>query len=102
MHSFLHLTSAGYVRTLSTRSGAALVGWDCESNLWFKWVFRERHEVKPNFKDIDRFDDLWLSLSGRPTEGYRRHCLPANKASREVYNEMLRFRPNETNSQVNG
>lgn len=60
----LHLTNEGYVRTRSKRSGPALVGWDCESTLWFRWIFSEWHEVKPDFKDGDRFDDLWFRLSG--------------------------------------
>jgi hypothetical protein len=32
----LHLTNEGYLRTRSRRSGPALIGWDCESTLWFR------------------------------------------------------------------
>ena len=86
----LHLTNEGYLSTRSKRSGSALVAWDCESTLWFRWIFREWHEVKPDFKDVDRFDDLWFRLSGWSTEDYRCHRMPAEKASKKVYDTMLR------------
>jgi hypothetical protein len=85
----LHLTNDGYLSTRSTRSGAALIGWDCESTLWFRWIFRAWDEVKPDFKDVDRFDDLWLRLSGWSTEDYTCHRMPAEKASKKVYKTML-------------
>lgn len=85
----LHLTNEGYLRTRRPRSGPALVGWDCESTLWFRWVFREWREVKPDFKDVDRFDDLWFRLSGWSTDDYTCHRMPAEKASKKVYETML-------------
>lgn len=85
----LHLTNEGYLRTRTTRSGPALVGWDCESTLWFRWIFREWHEVKPDFKDVERFDDLWFRLSGWSTEDYTCHRMPAEKTSKRVYETML-------------
>jgi hypothetical protein len=86
----LHLTQEGYLRTRSRRSKASLIGWDCESTLWFRWVFREWQEVKPYFKDSDRFNDLWLKLSGWSTEDYTCRLMPGEKASRKVYETMLR------------
>jgi hypothetical protein len=86
----LHLTNEGYLRTRSRRSSPALIGWDCESTLWFRWVFSEWHNVKPHFKDADRFYDLWSTLSGWTTEDYTCHFMPADKASKEVYETMLR------------
>jgi len=85
----LHLTNEGYLSTRSARSGPALVGWDCESTLWFRWIFSEWHEVKQDFKDVDRFDDLWLRLSGWSTEDYTCRRMPAEKASKKVYETML-------------
>jgi hypothetical protein len=49
----LQLTHEGYLRTRSRRSKPSLIGWDCETTVWFRWVFSEWHEVKPHFKDID-------------------------------------------------
>ena len=85
----LRLTNDGYLATRSARSGPALVGWDCESTLWFRWIFRHWHDVKPDFKDVDRFDDLWFRLSGWSTEDYTCHRMPAGKASKKVYETML-------------
>jgi hypothetical protein len=86
----LHLTHEGYLRTRSRRCKPSLIGWDCESTLWFKWVFNERHEVTPHFKDVGRFDDLWSRLSGWTTEDYTCRLMPADKACRRVYEKMLR------------
>ena len=88
----LHLTNEGYLKTRSTRSGPSLGGWDCESTLWFRWIFSDWHEVKPEFKDVDRFDDLWFRLSDWSTEDYTCHRMPAEKASKKVYETMLRER----------
>jgi hypothetical protein len=88
----LHLTNEGYLKTRSARSGPSLGGWDCESTLWFRWIFSEWHEVKPEFKDVDRFDDLWFRLSGWSTEDYTCHGMPVEKASKKVYETMLRER----------
>lgn len=52
----LHLTNKGYMQTRARRPGPALIGWDCESTLWFRWIFREWQEVKRYFKDADQFD----------------------------------------------
>jgi hypothetical protein len=30
--------------------GATLRAWDCESTVWFRWIFREWHDVKPHFQ----------------------------------------------------
>jgi hypothetical protein len=38
----------------------------------------------------DRFDEMWLSLSGWSTEYYRCYRMPENKASKIVYETMLR------------
>jgi hypothetical protein len=86
----LHLTNTGHLRTRSRRSSPALIGWDCESTLWFRWVFSEWYQVKPHFKDVDRFDDLWSTLSGWTTEDYTCRLMPADKASQKVYETMLR------------
>jgi hypothetical protein len=86
----LHLTLKGYLQTRSSRSGATLRGWDCESTVWFRWGFRERHNVKPYFKDLDRYDDLWKTLSGWTEQDYSCRRMPADKASRQVYDTMLR------------
>ena len=85
----LHLTNEGYLKTRSTRSGPLLGGWDCESTLWFRWIFSDWREVKPEFKDVDRFDDLWFRLSDWSTEHYTCHRMPAEKASKKVYETML-------------
>jgi hypothetical protein len=42
----LHLTQEGYLRTRSRRSSPNLNGWDCESTVWFRWVFTEWHQVE--------------------------------------------------------
>ncbi len=86
----LHLTHEGYLRTRSSRRGSRLIGWDCESTLWFRWMFREWHQVQPYFANADRFDDLWLTLSGWSTDDYRCHRMPEDKASKKVYESMLR------------
>jgi hypothetical protein len=86
----LRLTNEGYFRTRSRRTSPTLIGWDCESTLWFRWVFREWHEVQPRFKDADRFYDLWSTLSGWTTEDYTCRLMPADKASKKVYETMLR------------
>jgi hypothetical protein len=86
----LHLTNRGYSRTQSTRFGPALIGWDCESTVWLRWAFSDSHEVKPRFKDADRFDDLWLKLSGWTTEDYTCRLMPADEASKKVYETILR------------
>lgn len=86
----LHLTPNGYLRTRSRRPGPALIGWNCESTLWFRWVFIESNEVEPYFKDVKRFDEMWLTLSGWGTEDYRCHRMPEDKASGQVYDAMLR------------
>lgn len=86
----LDLTPNGYLRTRSRRPGPALVGWDCESALWFRWAFIESNEVEPYFKEVKRFDEMWLTLSGWSTEDYRCHRMPDEKASRRVYERMLR------------
>jgi hypothetical protein len=86
----LHLSHHGYLTTRSRRPGPALIGWDCESTLWFRWVFTEWHDVQPYFKDADRFDDMWLTLSGWSNEDYRCHRIPEDKASKRVYETMLR------------
>ncbi len=65
----VHLTHEGYLKSRSPRSGPRLIGWDCESTLWFRWVFSESHKVQPCFKDADRFDDLWLSFVGLEHRG---------------------------------
>jgi hypothetical protein len=79
----LHLTNEGYLRTRSRRPGPALIGWDCESTLWFRWVFTKGREVKPHFKDADRFYDLRLTLSGWTTEDYSCRLMPGEKASQK-------------------
>jgi hypothetical protein len=86
----LHLTNKGYMRTRSPRFGPALIGWDCESTVWFRWVFKDWHEVNPQFKNADRFDSLWLRLSGWTTEDYTCRLMPADTASKKVYETMLR------------
>jgi len=86
----LHLTHDGYLRTRSPRRSPRLVGWDCESTLWFRWMFTEWHDVQPCFVNADRFDDLWLALSGWSAADYRCHRMPEDKASKEVYERMLR------------
>jgi hypothetical protein len=86
----LRLTHEGYLRTRSRRRGPALIGWDCESTLWFRWVFTECRDVQPYVKDVDRFDEMWLTLSGWSAEDYRCHRMPEDKASRKVYETMLR------------
>lgn len=86
----LHLTHDGYMRTRSRRPGPALIGWECESTLWFRWVSTEWHDVQPSFKDVDRFDEMWLTLSGWSTEDYTCHRMPEDKASKRVYEAMLR------------
>jgi hypothetical protein len=86
----LHLTNEGYMQTRSRRSVPTLIGWDCESTLWFRWVFRQWAQVKPHFKDADRFNDLWLTLSGWTNKDYTCTLMPAEKASKKVYDKMLR------------
>jgi len=86
----LHLTNEGYLGTRSRRFGPALIGWDCESTVWFRWVFRDWHDVKPHFKDADRFDDLWLKLSGWTNEDYTCRLMRADEVSKRVYEKMLR------------
>lgn len=86
----LHVTHAAYLLTRSNRSSPALLGWDCESTVWFRWVFTHSREVKPHFKDVERFDQLWLSLSGWSTEDYQCHRMSADNASAKVYETMLR------------
>ena len=82
----LQLTRDGYLRT---RSMPVLDGWDCESSLWFRWVFQDCHEVTPCFADTERFDLLWKELSGWSDQDYRCHRMPADDASRHVYEMML-------------
>jgi hypothetical protein len=53
-------------------------------------VFSEWHNVKPHFKDAERFYDLWSTLSGWTTEDYTCRLMPADKASKKVYETMLR------------
>lgn len=89
-HDGLQVTHAGYLLTRTNRSRPALLGWDCESTVWFRWVFTRSREVKPYFKDAERFAQLWLSLSGWSTEDYECHRMSANKASKKVYKTMLR------------
>jgi hypothetical protein len=86
----LHLTHQGYLKTRSRRHGPTLIGWDCESTLWFRWVFTDWHTVQPYFKDADRFDEMWLTLSGWSTGDYRCHRMREDKASKSVYETMLR------------
>jgi hypothetical protein len=86
----LHLTPRGYLQTRSSRSGPSLRGWDCESTVWFRWIFREWRKVKAYFKDVDEYDNLWKRLSGWSEQDYTCHCMPANAASRQVYDTMLR------------
>ena len=86
----LHLTHDGYLRTRSRRPRPPLIGWDCESTVWFRWVFTDLHEVQPYFKNADRFYDMWLHLPGWSTEDYRCHRMPEDRASKKVYNTMLR------------
>jgi len=86
----LHLTHEGYLRTRSTRRGPRLTGWDCESTLWFRWMFTEWHDVQRSFLNAGRFDDLWLTLSGWSADDYRCHRMPEDKASKKVYESMLR------------
>jgi hypothetical protein len=92
----LHLPHDGYLRTRSRRPGPALIGWDCESTLWFRWAFTEWRDVRPYFKDADRFDEMWLTLSGWNTEDYKCHRMPEDKASKRVYETMLRDMPAAT------
>ena len=82
----LHLTHEGYLRTRSPRRGPRLVGWDCESTLWFRWMFTEWRDVQPCFVDADVFDDLWLTLSGWSADDYRCHRMPENRARKKSMN----------------
>ena len=86
----------GYIETHS-RSASRLLGWDCESTVWFRWVFSRMQRIAPHFEDLDRYDQLWLELSGWTTEDYTCRLMPANEASRKVYKTMLRLlrRPRE-------
>lgn len=86
----LHLTTNGYMDTTSGRSASRLIDWDCESTVWFKWASSRVQEVTPYFKDLDRYDQLWLKLSGWTTEDYTCRLMPANRASKKVYKTMLR------------
>jgi hypothetical protein len=54
----LQLTHRGYMGTRSQNYGPKFMGWDCESTIWFRWVFSEWHEVEPHLRDADRLDDL--------------------------------------------
>ncbi len=88
----LHLTTGGYIDTHSGRSALRLLGWDCESTVWFKWVFSRTQQITPRFKDLDQYDQLWLELSGWTTEDYSCRLMPADKASKLVYKKMLQDR----------
>jgi hypothetical protein len=85
----LHLTTDGYIQTHSKRSGSKLLGWDCESTVWFRWVFSRMEETTAHFKDLDRYDHLWHELSGWSTEDYTCRLMPENKASRKVYATIM-------------
>jgi hypothetical protein len=54
-----------------------------------RWVFTEEHEVTPSFADLERYDQLWKERSGWSFEDYQCHGMPAEEASRHVYNTML-------------
>jgi hypothetical protein len=60
--SGLHLTHEGYLPRRSRRSNPCLIGWDCETTVWFRWVFSEGHEVTPHFKDIDDYENRLQAL----------------------------------------
>ena len=85
----VHLTHRGYLTTRGRRPGPALIGWDCESALWFRWAFTERHHVQPYLKDADRIYDMWLSISGWSAKDNQCHPMPPHKASAIVYRRML-------------
>lgn len=88
----LHLTTQGYLETHSKRSGPKLFGWDCESTVWFRWVFSRMQAITPHFKDLDRYDPLWHELSGWSTEDCTCRLMPANTASKKVYKALLATR----------
>lgn len=47
----LHLTHSGMLATRHLPRGGdlgpSLMGWDCESTLWFRWSFSEVHDLGP-------------------------------------------------------
>jgi hypothetical protein len=79
----LHLTHEGYLGTRSRRSNPCLIGWDCETTFWFRWVFNEWHEVKPHFKDIDDYENRLQALLSPQND------LPI-PASKRIYEMMTR------------
>jgi hypothetical protein len=85
----LHLTQRGYLTIRTKRSRPTLAGWGCESTVWFRRAFTRWREIKPHFRDAERFDQLWLFLSGWSTEDYQCHRMSADKASKKVYETML-------------
>ena len=88
----LHLTTEGYIQTHSKRSASKLLGWDCESTVWFSWVFNRTQKITPHFEDLARYDQLWLELSGWTTEDDTCRLMPADEASKLVYKKMLQDR----------
>jgi hypothetical protein len=79
----LHLTHEGYLRTRWRRSNPCLIGWDCETTVWFRWVFTGWHEVEPHFKDIDEYENRLQALLSPQND------MPV-AASKRIYEMMIR------------
>jgi hypothetical protein len=46
-----------------------------------RWIFGKCRHIKPYFKGVDQYDDMWNSLSGWTEQDYTCRRMPANTAS---------------------